>query len=112
VLGAGAVVGLCLGLSTIVRHPLGKAVVHAAVSGALGAAVCTPLYALGRVGILMLGSPALVIPGIVLVAVGFTLEAGATGAVKAIKTSAKLVAGRRPAATDALLGDSPHQRPE
>jgi hypothetical protein len=29
------------------------------------------------------------------VAVGFTLQAGATGAVKAVKLSAHLVAGRR-----------------
>jgi hypothetical protein len=64
-----------------------------AVSGALGAAVSTPPYLLGRVGILMLGSHALFIPGIVFVAVGFTLQAGATGAVKAVKLSAHLVAG-------------------
>src|SRR4051794_30145598 len=64
-----------------------------AVSGALGAAVSTPPYLLGRVGILMLGSSALFIPGIVVAAVGFTLQAGATGAVKAVKLSAHLVAG-------------------
>jgi hypothetical protein len=64
-----------------------------AVSGALGAAVSTPPYLLGRIGILMLGSHALFIPGIVVVAVGFTLQAGATGAVKAVKLSAHLVAG-------------------
>jgi hypothetical protein len=64
-----------------------------AVSGALGAAVSTPPYLLGRIGILMLGSSALFIPGVVVVAVGFTLQAGATGAVKAVKLSAHLVAG-------------------
>jgi hypothetical protein len=64
-----------------------------AVSGALGAAVSTPPYVLGRIGILMLGSSALFIPGIFVVAVGFTLQAGATGAVKAVKLSAHLVAG-------------------
>ncbi len=64
-----------------------------AVSGALGAVVSTPPYLLGRIGILMLGSHALFIPGIVFVAVGFTLQAGATGAVKAVKLSAHLVAG-------------------
>jgi hypothetical protein len=64
-----------------------------AVSGALGAAVSTPPYVLGRVGILMLGSSVLFIPGIVVAAVGFTLQAGATGAVKAVKLSAHLVAG-------------------
>jgi hypothetical protein len=64
-----------------------------AVSGALGAAVSTPPYLLGRVGILMLGSNVLFIPGLFVVAVGFTLQAGATGAVKAVKLSAHLVAG-------------------
>ena len=60
-----------------------------AVGGALGATVCTPPYLLGRLGILMLGSGALVIPGIVVLAVGVTLQAGATGAVRAIKMSIK-----------------------
>jgi hypothetical protein len=76
-----------------------------AISGALGSVVCTPPYLLGRIGILMLGSHALLIPGIVLLTVGFTLEAGATGAVKAIKMSAKLAGGHDPAA------GHPHKAP-
>ncbi|MGE5291316.1 MAG: hypothetical protein ACM3ML_29765 [Micromonosporaceae bacterium] len=64
-----------------------------AISGAIGALVCTPPYVLGRVGLLMLGSRALFIPGIVLFAAGLTLEAGTTSAVKAIKMSATLVSG-------------------
>ena len=60
-----------------------------AVGGALGV-VYTPPYVLGRVAILMLGSPSLLIPGIVLLAFGATLQAGATGAVKTVKLSAKL----------------------
>ena len=35
-----------------------------AVGGVIGAVVCTPPYALGRVGLLMLGSRALLIPGL------------------------------------------------
>jgi hypothetical protein len=66
-----------------------------ALGGALGATVCTPPYLLGRVGLLMLGSKALLIPGIIVLAVGVTLQAGATGAVRAIKMSASLAA-RRP----------------
>jgi hypothetical protein len=60
--------------------------------------VCTPPYVLGRVGILMLGSSAVVIfiAGIFLVTLGFTLQAGATGAVRAIKMSATLTATSRP----------------
>jgi hypothetical protein len=67
-----------------------------AVGGAIGATVCTPPYLLGRLGILMLGSKALLIPGIFVFAVGITLQAGATGAVRAIKMSVSLTAGRRP----------------
>jgi hypothetical protein len=66
-----------------------------AVGGVIGATVCTPPYVLGRVGLLMLGSKALLIPGIFVLAVGVTLQAGATGAVRAVKISAKLMAGHQ-----------------
>jgi uncharacterized membrane protein len=65
----------------------------AALGGALSATVCTPPYLLGRLGILMLGSPVLLVPGIFVLTFGFTLQAGATGAVRAIKMSATLAAG-------------------
>jgi hypothetical protein len=65
-----------------------------AVGGAVGAIVCTPPYVLGRIGILMCGSSVLLIPGIVVVAGAALLQAGATGAVKTIKMSAKLVSPR------------------
>ncbi len=130
VLGAGAAVGVLLGLSTLVvtrwgspwfalslgvvvgvmmigyvavpSRLLGVKPVHSrrdkltasAVSGAIGAAVCTPPYALARIGILMLGSKALLIPGIIVVTLGFTLQAGTTGAVNAIKLSVNLIGGR------------------
>jgi len=68
-----------------------------AIAGVVGAIVCTPPYTLGRIGILMLGTHWLFVLGVVLIAVGVTLQAGATGAVKAIKMSAKLVVGRAPA---------------
>ncbi len=64
-----------------------------AVGGAIGATVCTPPYLLGRLGILMLGSKILFIPGVFVIAIGVTLQAGATGAVRAIKLSASLTAG-------------------
>ena len=66
-----------------------------AIAGALGATVSTPPYLLGRLGILMLGSKILLVPGIFVMTLGFTLQAGATGAVRAIKMSAKLAAGRQ-----------------
>ena len=43
----------------------------------------------------MLGSHFLFIPGIFVLAVGVTLQAGATSVVKAVKMSAKLVAGHQ-----------------
>jgi hypothetical protein len=64
-----------------------------AVGGAVGAVICTPPYVLGRIGLLMLGSHTLFVLGIILFAIGLTLQAGATGAVKAVKMSAKLVSG-------------------
>jgi hypothetical protein len=65
------------------------------VGSFLGAVVSTPAYVIGRIGLLMIGSPFLRFPGFVLFLVGFTLQAGATSAVKAVKMGAKL--GRRDA---------------
>jgi hypothetical protein len=67
-----------------------------ALGGLIGATVCTPPYLLGRIGLLMLGSKVLLIPGIFVLAIGITLQAGATGAVRAIKMSVSLTAGRHP----------------
>ena len=62
--------------------------------------VSLPPYLIGRLGFLMLGSKVLLIPGIILVAIGVTLEAGATGAVRAIKLSAGLQQRSKPSARD------------
>ena len=67
-----------------------------AIGGAVGAAVCTPPYVLGRVAILMLGSHSLLIPAVILLTVAVVLQTGATSAVKAIKLSAKLTVGHVP----------------
>jgi hypothetical protein len=72
--------------------------VASAISGTLGAVISTPAYVLGRVGLLMLGSHVLFVFGLIFVAVGFTLQAGTTGALTAVKMSAKLLAGSRPTA--------------
>jgi hypothetical protein len=68
------------------------------VAGAFGAVICAPAYVIGRIGVLLLGSHVVVVFafGVVLLSVGLALQAGATGAVKAIKMSAKLVAGNLP----------------
>ena len=68
------------------------------LGGVLSATVCTPPYILGRIGLLMLGTKWLLIPAIVVLAVAATLQAGATGAVRAITMSVALVGhpARRP----------------
>jgi hypothetical protein len=145
VLGSGFVVGILLGLSTVVVTRWGrpwfglclgvvvglmmvcyvavpsrligmKAVVSkrdklaaSVVGGTVGAVICTPPYALGRVGLILLGSSTTVIfaLGVLLFAVGLTLQAGATGAVKTIKMSAKLVSGRGNSAETIPLDEAP-----
>ena len=84
--------------------PRGDKLKTAAVGGFLGAVVCSPPYLLGRIGLLMLGSHTLFFLGVVLLSVGLVLEAGATSAVKAVKMSAKLVAGQPVAATESGPG--------
>lgn len=64
-----------------------------AVGGAIGALVCSPPYALGRVAILMLGSHTLRVLAVILLAIAVVLQTGATTATKAIKFSAKLITG-------------------
>jgi hypothetical protein len=66
------------------------------VGSVLGAVVSTPAYLMGRIGLLMIGSPFLRFPGILIFNLGFVLQAGATSAVKAVKMGARL--GRRDAA--------------
>ncbi len=64
----------------------------AAVGGAIGATVCSPPFAMGRLAILMLGVHYLRIPAIILLAMAVVLQTGATTATKAVKFSAKLIA--------------------
>jgi hypothetical protein len=56
----------------------------------------------------MLGSKVLLIAGVILLIIGVTLEAGAVGAIKTVKMSAKLVSGRNRADYKAPSGDNPH----
>lgn len=83
-----AVPGRLIGMRP--RRSRRERVTGSLMSTALSATVCTPPYLLGRLGILMLGSKALFVPGVVLLIVGFGLQAGATGAVRAIKMSLSL----------------------
>jgi hypothetical protein len=64
-----------------------------AVGGLLGVALAAPPYALGRIGLLMIGSPVLRVPGFALFLFAAVLQAGATSAVRAVKMGAKLGTG-------------------
>ena len=127
ILGSGAVVGLLLGLATMVVAAPGirgsrshssvviglmmvcyvavpsrligvkptasgrDRLTASAVGGAVGAVICPPPYVLGRLGILMLGSRCSSFRASSSYGRA-TLQAAATGAVKTVKMSAKLVA--------------------
>jgi hypothetical protein len=65
----------------------------AGLAATFGALLSAPPYALSRVGILMLGWGWLVVPGVVVLTLGVSLDAGATGAVKTIKMSGRLMVG-------------------
>jgi hypothetical protein len=77
------------------------------VGGAVGGVICSPPYLLGRLGILMLGSKVLFVPGVILLIIGGTLEAGTVGAVKTVKMSAKLVSRGNREDYKAPSGDTP-----
>jgi hypothetical protein len=78
-----------------------------AVGGAIGAMVCSPPYALGRVAIIMLGSHTFRVLAVILLIIAIVLQTGATSATKAIKFSAKLVTGHGPAVAEAPVAEVP-----
>ena len=75
-------------------RPRRERITASVVSGTVGAVVSTPPYVLGRVGLLMLGSSLLAIPGLILFLLGAALQAGAITSVKAVKLSATFVEAR------------------
>jgi hypothetical protein len=86
-----AVPARLIGMKT--SYPRRDKLAASAVGGIVGAVVCTPPYLLGRLGLVMLGSKALFIPGLIVFITGLTLQAGATSAVKTVKLSASLISG-------------------
>jgi len=79
----------------------------AAVGGAVGAVICSPPYALGRVALIMIGSHKFRVLAIVLLIIAIILQTGATSAVKAVKMSAKIVAGTAPEEAEAEVFGEP-----
>jgi hypothetical protein len=94
-----------IGLKT--THSQRDKLTATAVGGAIGAVVGTPPYILGRLGLLMLGSHTFFIPGVIVLTLGLVLQAGAAGAVKAVKMTAKLVPGLDLASRGTPPGDAP-----
>ena len=78
-----------------------------AVGGAVGAVVCTPPFALGRVAILLLGSHTFRYLAILLLVIAVVLQTGATSSVKAIKMSAKLAVGKNAADSAPVIEPQP-----
>ncbi len=72
-----------------------------AVGGAVGAVICSPPYLLGRLALVMLGSHTFRYLAVLLLIIAVILQTGATSAVKAVKMSAKIVAGTSPEEADA-----------
>jgi hypothetical protein len=79
----------------------------AAVGGAIGAIICSPPYALGRIALIMIGSHTFRYLAILLLIIAVILQTGATSAVKAVKMSAKIVAGSTPEEADAEVFGAP-----
>ena len=79
----------------------------AAVGGAIGAVICSPPYALGRIALIMIGSHTFRYLAILLLIIAVILQTGATSAVKAVKMSAKIVAGSTPEEADAEVFEKP-----
>ncbi|HEY2717112.1 MAG TPA: hypothetical protein VGI73_12905 [Solirubrobacterales bacterium] len=72
------------------RHSPRDRLAAAAFGTVIGVVVSAPPYLISRIGILLLGSKLLFVPGLVLLTMGAVMQAGATGAVKAVKVSARL----------------------
>ncbi len=80
----------------------------AAVGGAIGVVICSPPYALGRIALIMIGSHTFRYLAVLLLIIAVILQTGATSAVKAVKMSAKIVAGSTPEEADTeVFGEKP-----
>ncbi len=92
-IGYVAVPSRLIGMKT--AHSRRDQLTASIVGAAVGALICAPGYALGRAGIALLGSHSLLALGVIMLTVGLALQAGTTGAMKAVQMSAKLMSGRR-----------------
>jgi hypothetical protein len=82
-------------LGVDVRRPRRDRLAASAIGATLSVVVTAPFYIISRVGVLMLGSTLLAIPGYLLLTLGVVFQAGGVGAVRAIRMSSALVDVRR-----------------
>ncbi len=82
-------------LGVDVRRPRRDRLAASAIGATLSLLVTAPFYVISRVGILMLGSTVLAIPGYLVLTIGVLFQAGGVGAVRAIRMSSALVDVRR-----------------
>jgi hypothetical protein len=95
-------------IGTKAMHSRRDKLASSALTTALSVTVCTPPYLLARLGLLMLGSSVLRLVGLVVLTLGITLQAGATGSVRAIKMSATLIGGASPARSGTNGAEKPN----
>ena len=67
-------------------------VARTAVGGTIAAVASTPGFIFDRIGLLMIGTKTLRIPGFAVLSIGVALQVAATSSTKAVKLSTKLVA--------------------
>lgn len=82
-------------LGVDVRRPRRDRLAASAIGATLSALVTAPFYLVSRLGLLMVGSTVLAVPGYLLLTVGVLFQAGGVGAVRAIRMSSALVDVRR-----------------
>ena len=82
-------------LGVDVRRPRRDRLAASAIGATLSALVTAPFYLVSRLGLLMVGSTVLAVPGYLLLTVGVVFQAGGVGAVRAIRMSSALVDVRR-----------------
>ena len=105
-----AVPARLIGMKT--RYSKRDKLAASAVGGIVGGIVCTPPYLLGRLGLIVIGSSTFFVLGVILLTIGLTLQAGATGAVKTVKMTAKLVPTRVPSHQAPDPSDPGHPLPD
>ncbi len=76
-----------------VKLPMKDKISAGAASGAMSAVLTSPGFVFNRLGLLLAGTKALQIPGVVLFSIGIALQAAATSGAKAVKLGTRFSGG-------------------